>query len=175
MKKYSLSMRIMHWLVSVMLLTLIAVGAFMVDLDPETVDYKYKLYGLHKSFGLLALLFIFTRIVIRIRSKIPTPSSKIPKLQQKAAVVGHYVLYLLMLIIPISGYVMSATFAKSNGVFFFDFKLPDLLDKNEAFFAIARNLHGSFPYILLVVLGGHISATIWHYYRHKENILKRII
>ena len=55
-EKYSLSMRIMHWLMGAMILMAIGVGWFMTGLDPEISTYKYDLYGAHKAFGTLLLL-----------------------------------------------------------------------------------------------------------------------
>ena len=112
--KFPLSMRIVHWAMALLLLSLIMAGATMVkSLEP----WQLSLLFWHKSFGVVAALLVIVRLVIKWRSaSVPLPSD-IPRWQAIAARVSHGLLYTLMGVIPVSGLAMQYFGARPVSVF----------------------------------------------------------
>ena len=95
-EKYPIIMRVLHWAMALIILSLIGVGFWMVDLPKDYADRGY-VYSLHKSFGVTILILIVLRFVVRMISKIPPLPASIPAIAQKAAHGAHLALYVLIL------------------------------------------------------------------------------
>jgi cytochrome b561 len=93
---------------------------------------------------------------------------------QFAAHAGHLALYGLMLVIPISGWLMSS--AKGfQTVWFGVLPIPDLLDKNKELGDLLQTVHMSLNLLFALVLVGHIGAALKHHYIDKDDILTRML
>ena len=97
-----------------------------------------------------------------------------PGWQQQAAVWGHRMLYLLMLLIPLSGWLMSS--AKGFSVVYFGvLPLPDLVGRNADLADLFKNAHALLNQLLLLVLAGHIGAALKHHYLERDDVLTRML
>ncbi len=167
MVKYNISMRILHWLMAILILCLIAVGFYMEGL-PKEDPIKYTLYGLHKSFGVMIIFLFVVRIITRIRSSIPPLPEGIKPLEKKLSHGIHHLLYLFMILVPVSGYVMSD--AGGHDVKFFGLLMPDFFEKNKEIGGIAHEMHEIIPYVLLGIVILHVAGAIKHrFFEPKEN------
>jgi cytochrome b561 len=170
--KYSLNLRILHWLTAILIIGMLAIGYYMTDL-PKDDPSRGLIYGLHKSFGVVIIGLFFIRVLIRKISHIPAMPRKINKLEQKAAHIVHYILYFFMFSIPVSGYAASNLYGKTVKLFGID--MPILLDKNPELGSIASFIHVNFPPILIALISLHLIGALKHYFFDKENIFKRMI
>lgn len=158
-EKYPRAMRALHWLMALVIITLIVVGIYMTGLEDS--PGKFQIYGLHKAFGVIALLLIAVRIAIRAKSTVPALPSALTRAQQMAAHGAHHLLYLLMVLMPVSGYVMSAAHPKQYGVSLFGLALPNL-PPSEFWAGLAHQVHSIGSYVLVVVLIAHIAGAVKH-------------
>ncbi|MDJ1407807.1 MAG: cytochrome b/b6 domain-containing protein [Candidatus Midichloria sp.] len=71
------------------------------------VPFKFSVYGLHKSIGVLIFLFLVIRIFNRFNFKIPKLPTAIKKFERIAAKIAVFFLYLGIITMPVSGYLMS--------------------------------------------------------------------
>src|SRR5690348_16232699 len=102
--KYSRSMRVLHWMMALIIIGVIWAGITMAALpDRELVKFAV-FFPWHKSFGMLALLLATARVFIRFRSVIPALPRGITRLEVRTAAVAHVTLYVLMFLVPLSGY-----------------------------------------------------------------------
>ena len=172
--KYNIYLRIVHWVMAAAIIGLIASGWYMEGIDPKAPD-KYDLYPWHKSFGMMVLIFFFVRIVLRFRTHIPELPDGIKGIEALASHVVHLILYVFMLIVPVSGYIMSV--AGGHGVKLFSLRVPELFEKNKELAGLARELHGIFPYILLGILVVHILGALKHRFFDKpeNDVLCRMV
>ncbi len=172
--KYSLPMRIMHWLFAVIILGLIALGWYMTGLN-NNVSYKYELYNLHKSFGVLILLLLPVRLIIRWTSRIPPLPKSMPLAEQRRGKLAHVLLYVFMFIVPASGYLMSD--ANGRSVPFFTIVMPTLIGKNSVLGGYLTDAHAILAYTFLALITLHVLAVIkYHFFDKPENdILHRMI
>jgi cytochrome b561 len=166
--KYPLTLRILHWTMAVIILGLIAAGWSMVSPDGQTVSKFDFLYPWHKSFGMLILILVMVRIVIRRRARVPELPAGLAAWEVRAAKIGHVALYTLMIVVPCMGYSMSSSFTQSDGVFFFGVNLPELLPKNDARFAVFQALHRYLAYTLLVLVVLHVAGALKHRFVDKD-------
>ena len=171
-KRYPAKMRIMHWVMSPLILLMLIAGLYMTS-DFAPAQYKFSIYGIHKSMGLLLFVMIIMRFFIRRSSSVPPLPHELGKVQQKLAIAGHHFMYLCIFLIPISGYLMSVFGGYT--VSFFGIPLVNLFAKNEALGAFFYKAHSVLNYILICLLIGHIIAPFKHYFIDKVNVWKRMI
>lgn len=174
-EKYSLTMRIIHWLMAIMILGLIFTGWYMEGL-PNDAPNKYDLYGWHKSFGLTAFFLVIIRILVRLTSKMPGLSPKMASWEVFAAKAGHFLLYLFMFAVPLSGIIMSAAGGYGLDFFFTEFNPP--IEKNKELSRTAGEFHEVLPYILLGVVILHLLGVLKHKFIDKDpelDVLKKML
>ena len=95
---------ILHWTIGLGILALIAIGLTMTHLGLAPMA-KFQLYQLHKSIGITVLLAVLLRLLWRLTHR-PPPLPAMPPLEKAAAEGTHRLLYLLMLVIPLSGWAL---------------------------------------------------------------------
>ncbi len=174
-RRYAREQRILHWVLAILILGLIAVGWWMEGLDRETAPYKFTVYGWHKSLGMIVLLLVLWRISARHRHGAPELPHTIPYLQRMLANMVQGLMYLSMLAVPISGYIMSE--AAGYGVSVFGWKLPQLMEKNTEIAGWAHDIHGIAPYVFLGLIALHIAGALKHRFfdRPEHNVLRRML
>ena len=169
---YTGTAKILHWLMALLLFAMLGLGFYMSDLPLS--PQKLQLYSWHKWTGVSAFLLLVIRLAWRLTHQPPALPTLTPKIQQWAAHLGHGSLYVLMLVIPLSGWLMSS--AKGfQTVWFGVLPIPDLLEKNKELGAVLAEVHESLNIILILVLLIHIAATIKHHVLDKDDTLRRML
>ena len=161
----------LHWLVAALLIGGFALGQYMTGLTLS--PSKLQLYSYHKWIGVTAFLLALARLVWRLAKGTP-PAVPMPRWQHLVAETTHRVLYLLMLLIPLSGWLMSS--AKGfQTVYFGVLPIPDLLEKNKEIGDLLALVHKSLNLLFIAVLAGHIGAALKHHFIDKDDILTRML
>jgi cytochrome b561 len=168
--KYHPFLRLLHWVVALLLFGLIGVGLYMTEVAKP--PFKGELYGLHKSFGMLALFLIALRLLVRQFTRIPPHLDAIPHWQRRAATLVHWLLYPLMLAMPLSGYLMSVT--AGYPVQMFGLTIPPLWDKDKALNHLMRDVHETAYWVLLAVVALHVLAVLRHA-RQGHSVWRRMV
>ena len=173
--KYSLSSRILHWSMAAIILTLLGLGIFMTEFLSKEAPNRMMVYDLHKSLGVLVLILIFLRIVNRLIHKAPPLPQTFPKWEKILAHLGHSGLYFLMILTPLSGYLMSNSFGYP--VKFFGLEMPFLVEKDFEIGKIFSETHELSSYTLLGLVALHIIAAFKHRFEKnpEHDVLKRMI
>ena len=161
-----------HWLIALMIAISFGVGFYMADL-PLSPD-KLKLYSWHKWAGVSAFLLVWFRLFWRVTHRPPALPDSMPRVMQVAAHAGHFLLYALMLAIPLSGWLMSS--AKGfQTVWFGILPIPDLLNKNKELGDLLQTVHMSLNLLFAVTIVGHVGAALKHHFIDKDDILTRML
>lgn len=173
--KYALSSRIIHWLMAAIILFLLGLGIYMTEILPKDAVNHLQVYELHKSLGVLVLILLFVRIINRIVKKAPPLPNTMPKYEQILAHLGHIGLYVLMFVVPISGFLMSNSFGFA--VKFFSIELPMLIGTDFERGKLFAEAHELSAYALLGLVAVHVGAVIKHRFFDKpeHDVLKRMI
>src|SRR4029077_17932544 len=116
---------ILHWIMAILLICLVILGLYMVSL-PIGLE-KLKMYGWHKEYGILALMLVIVRFTWRLINK--TPYLNIPLLEKIAARAVHWLFYVFMFALPISGWLITSA-AGLPASFFGLFVLPNLISSD---------------------------------------------
>ncbi|UYM18210.1 cytochrome b [Endozoicomonas euniceicola] len=174
-EKYPVLMRLMHWLMAITILGMIGSGWFMAGLDPDTAPYKYDIYFWHKSFGVLAMLLIVARIIIRLSIKHPKLSETLPSFEKALAKLAHFSMYLLMIAVPVSGLLMSEFSGKP--IPFFGLTLPEVIENNKELAGQLHSIHTSIPFVLLGIIALHILGALKHRFMDspENDVLKKML
>ena len=166
-EKYHISIRILHWLMALMIISLLIVGFYMKGIDKELFS-RGIFYHFHKSFGVVVLFLVAIRIFFRLIKSTPPLPEAIPDKIKKLAHRVHYLLYLLMFIMPLSGYLMSNFYGYR--VRLFDVKMPYLVEKNVELGAFFAKTHQVLGFVFVFVITLHVLGVIKHrFFDEKEN------
>ncbi len=158
-----------HWLMAVVLLGLFAVGLWMVDLNYYSAWYQTAPYW-HKSVGVLLMLLLALRIVLKLTGRMPAPNTGgSPKLVH----LVHALLYLLPLLLGLSGYLISTADGRALEVFGL-FQLPATLTL-EGQEDIAGEIHSYLAWGLIGIAALHALAALKHHLIDKDDTLNRML
>jgi cytochrome b561 len=170
-KRYTGTAVMLHWLVALLIFVAFPLGMYMHDLPLSPT--KLQLYSYHKWLGMTVLLLAVFRIVWRVTHTPPALPDSVPRLQQLASHTIHGLLYVLILAVPVSGWVMSS--AKGfKTVWFGVLPLPDLVGKDKALGELLSGVHQSLNYLLLALVVLHVAAALKHHLIDKDGILLRM-
>jgi len=170
-QKYPPLMRALHWLMAIIIIAMLALGLIMEGIPRENPLHQ-TLYDVHKSFGVLVLMLFAIRISLRLRFGSPALPAIISGMVKKLALAGHYLLYLLMFIMPASGYLMTNSFGFP--VRFFGIALPKVIGIDKEAGMSFATIHAISAYILIFFIVVHIGAVILHLVKDRVNLLKRM-
>lgn len=168
--EYGLIAKSFHWLIAVMIIGLLPVGLGMGTL--ENSPFKFQIYAMHKSFGLLVFFLGLGRIIWRFVSAPPEHLDAHAKWEVTLASAAHFWLYVCIIGMPLSGWLMSN--AGEFPVPFFGLQMPALIGKNEALGDLFYNIHEILGYTLLFVLALHAAGALKHHVLDKDETLRRM-
>ena len=162
----------LHWLIALMILLSLGVGLYMVELKLSPT--KLQLYSWHKWAGVTIFALVVIRCVWRLTHTPPPLPADLPRWQQLVAETTHYVLYALMIAIPLTGWLMSS--AKGfQTVYFGVLPIPDLITKNKELGETLNLVHRYLNYTLIAIIAAHIGAAIKHHFIDKDDVLRRML
>lgn len=170
--RYTRTAIFLHWLVGLGLIGTFALGFYMegLPLSPN----KLQLYSWHKWAGMTLLVLAVVRLAWRMSHPAPELPLAMSPLVRLAAHAGHWVLYALMLAIPLSGWLMSS--AQGIPVVWFGvLPLPDLVAKSKALGALLGNIHVILNYTLVLAVVGHVGAALHHHFVKKDAVMVRML
>ncbi|WP_334079041.1 cytochrome b [Microbulbifer sp. M83] len=167
---YSFTVRIIHWGMAVLLLSLLLAGLTMVrSLEP----WQPALLGLHKSLGTIAFIAVITRLSARLDSASPGLPQAMHPLQRAAARSSHLLLYVLMIALPLSGYLMQS--AAGRPIHVFDWlTIPTAFPVNLELYGLFRETHFALAASLAVLVLIHIGAALHHGLVRRDGVLQSI-
>jgi cytochrome b561 len=150
--------RLLHWLMAVMVLTMLFLGVGMA----ASVSERHRfLVAIHRPLGLAVLVLVAIRLVNRLLDPPPPLPDTMPPLQRFAAKASHVLLYALMFIMPVVGWGMLSA-APYPIVIYGSLRLPPILPHDPALYAWLRQLHTDFAYLLFAVFLVHVGAALMH-------------
>lgn len=161
----------LHWLMAWLI-----IAAYFLGLSIESIPVgpdRIQVVGWHKWLGVtIAFLWGF-RVLWRATHRPPAPPANSPAWQNTAAHLVHLAIYVLMIAIPVSGWLMSS--AKGFTTNFFGlFDLPNLLEKDKPLAHTLKEVHEVLANGLMLLVALHIGAALKHQLIDKDNLLARM-
>ena len=172
-RRYNPTAQALHWITALLMFIVVPLAWVMVAL-PDDAPWGNTFFMLHKSFGLTILAIVAFRLVWRARHPAPPSPSTLAQWERAAARASHWLLYLILVGMPVSGYVMSAASGHA-GTLFGLVPLPSL-PHSKPVSSAAHWVHvaiGQWVVYALVVL--HLLATVWHVVVRRDAVLGRML
>lgn len=171
-KQYTLLAIGLHWWVALLIFIAFPLGIYMHDLPFSPT--KLKLFSWHKWLGVTVFMFVVIRIYWRLRHSPPNLPDSMSNWQKLVSHVAHNLLYLLMVAIPLSGWLMSS--AKGfQTVLFGVLPIPDLLSKDKELGNLLAIVHQTLNFSFLALIVMHVLAVLKHHFIDKDVILRRML
>ena len=168
MQKYSAQLRVIHWLMFLCFSALFVIGYFMTEFKQAE---PWSWYALHKSLGVSVFLLLLVRWFIRFKSTLPVAAEYMSSVDEKISKSVIHTMYILMLSVPIGGYLMSNM--AGHAVALFGLSLPTLAAESADYKELAHDFHAYSAYTFLAVIGLHLLGVIRHHIKGNE-VLRRI-
>lgn len=170
--RYTLTAIVLHWLVALLIFAAFPLGFYMHDLPLSPT--KLHLYSYHKWLGVTVLLLLAIRLAWRSTHRPPALPDSMTSWQQLVSHLVHGGLYVLMLAVPLSGWLMSS--AKGfQTVWFGVLPLPDLVGKDKVLGETLSLIHTGLNYLLLALVVLHVAAALKHRLIDKDDIVFRML
>lgn len=169
--RYSTPAIVLHWLVALLIFVAFPLGLYMADLplSPE----KLQLFSYHKWIGVTVFMLAGLRVVWRLTHTPPPLPASVAGWQRRASAIAHGLLYLLILVIPISGWLMSSAKGVQT-VWFGVLPLPDLIGKDKALGHLLEEVHETLNYTLLALVVLHVAGALQHHFIERQPFLQRM-
>lgn len=170
--KYGAVTKALHWVTAPLILGMLGVGLYMTGLDD--LGQKLVLYPLHKSVGVCVLVLVLLRIVWHLYSKKPPLPASLKAWEKAAALAVHLLLYVCLVGMPLSGWLLSSAAGRTVSVFNM-FKLPDLVGQNENLADIFGETHEILGWTLIGLIIVHVFGALKHRFIDKDKTLQRML
>lgn len=163
--------KILHWLVALFVIGNLIGGMLLEDLPPEI---RGMVMPVHKAIGISVLILMIARTFWRVQQGFPKLPEAIPARERKLARLGHLAFYPLLILMPISGWMLSS--AAGYPVSFFGlFTLPLVIEKNPALRELFGAAHSAIGWALVVLVAVHIAAAFYHHYFQGHKLIRRML
>lgn len=160
--------KLIHWTMAALLIGMFIIAYTMINLDRS--EFMLFLYRLHKSTGLLLFALVGMRLLwIAVN---PRPHLAIPRWQRISANINIIVLYLMMIAMPVSGFLTSTL--SGHEVSFYGLFTISAWGHDKALTAIFSEAHELAAYLLIAAFLMHVMAAIYHHFILRDGVLQRM-
>ena len=172
-RTYDPVIRAIHWTT----LVLVAAAFTAVWLaDPAFVGGSHvrSVVQIHRSLGLTVAALTVFRLFWRWHARIPPLPSDLPAVQKVAARGVEGLIYVLLLAQPTVGLLYTNAYGLRANLFFLA-ELPAIIGRNRPFAAQLGAVHNFLGYSLLVLIGIHAAAALFHHFIRCDGVLDAML
>ncbi len=168
---FSRPARWLHWSMAVLILAMLFIGVGMV----ASVSARHAwLVAMHKPLGMLALVLVILRIGVRWRHPPPALPEDLPPIQRWMAHLSHWLLYGLMLSLPLVGWAMLSA-GGYPVMLTASLRLPAIVPAGATAFAWLRHLHAALALLLFATVLVHLAAALYHGWIRRDGVLASML
>jgi len=169
--RWGIVQQTLHWFIVIAAITQLTLGFTFANLA-QGEPARATVFAAHATLGLIILAVMLVRLGWRLGNPVPRLPDTLEPWQKRLALSTHWLLYLLLIGMPIGGYLLVN--AHGHGVPFFGTELPALIPPNEALEEVIESMHvgGAFAIIGLVIL--HVAGALRHEFILRDNTLRRM-
>jgi cytochrome b561 len=168
--QFTMPMRILHWLMVVMVLTMLCIGVKMV----VSITGYHTLMAIHRPLGIAILIVACVRLIVRIFSPLPPFPPTVPPRERLIATTTECLMYALLFAMPLIGWGMLSA-ARYPVVMFGSVRLPYILPHNALLYWSLRKTHTILAYVFFFTFLGHFAAVLFHTLVVRDGLLLRMV
>ena len=168
--QFTMPMRILHWLIAAIVLTMLCVGVTMV----ASIGSYHALLSIHRPLGIAILVLAAARLLTRVLSPLPPFPPTVPPRERLAATASEYLMYALLFAMPLIGWGMLSA-ARYPVVMFGSWRLPYILPHDVMLYWWLRQTHTVLAYLFFVTVLGHFGAVLFHTLVVRDGLLFRMV
>lgn len=171
--RYTRTAMFLHWLIVALLIAQYAIAWTMPHIGRNTP--VTTLISLHFSLGVLILGLIIIRLIWRLIHGEPAHEAGVPRWQVHSARAIHALLYLLLIVVPVLGWINASY--RGMPISFFDLvRVPPLVGIHAAGWRRTGDIHTLIAeYAILPLVGLHVAAALYHYFVRRDRVLQRML
>ncbi|WP_423196065.1 MULTISPECIES: cytochrome b [unclassified Cupriavidus] len=163
----------LHWLIAFGIFAAFGLGLYMTGI-PGLTPTKLKLFSWHKWLGVTIFAFALLRVLWRVTHAAPPVAAGTPAWQARAAAGVHHLLYVLILVVPVTGYLYSCA-AGVPVVYLGLWKLPMLIGPDDTARDILKVTHIWLNYAMAAIVVMHALAALKHQLVDRDGTLARMV
>lgn len=173
-RTYSPLQRTLHWITALAVIAMIPIGLYMVRRGAATNfdSLTNTLYSWHKLIGFCILWLVVVRIIVRLMRGAPPPEPTLNPLQRFAAEATHFGIYVLLLVVPILGWLGVSYFGARGAAL--GITLPAIVSENQGLAKTILAYHGWAALALGALVLMHIGAALMHKVVLKDGVFARM-
>jgi cytochrome b561 len=171
-EQFGVVARTLHWLTLVLL-----IGAFTLAVSMVNMPFsprKLEFYSWHKWVGVTIFLVALLRLAWRFANPVPQPPDGTPHWQRRLAGLSHAALYAILLIMPVTGWIMSSAL-NLPVVYLGLIHIPSPFGVDRALGEAMKVVHLSLAVALLVLVSIHILAALYHHLVLRDDVMRRML
>jgi len=167
--RFTVLMRILHWLMAAMVLSMLLIGMAMV----ASLGNYHWLISIHRPLGIMVMIVAVIRFINRKFSTLPPFPPTMSAQERQVAHTSEILLYTLMIVLPLVGWGMLSA-GNYPIVMIGSLHLPAILPANPTLYAVLRKTHTILAYALFVTFLSHLSAVLFHTLVVRDRLLDRM-
>ena len=172
MTTYTRTAIVLHWLIAVFAFAQISLGLWMIGIPKAPPGIRVYWFNLHKSIGITLGLFILVRLLWRLTHRAPPLPATVPAWQRVAAKTSHVLLYVCMLVMPLSGY-LGSSFTKYP-IIYWGMRLPHWGWEAPALKELCSQVHLVTVTLFITLIAIHITAALKHLLVSRDGVFQRM-
>jgi cytochrome b561 len=169
---YTSTAKWFHWLIVLLVGLELVIAVLMPDVHRNTTPDM--LMNLHFSFGITIIIVMILRVLWRLTHRAPPLPAGTSRGQALAAQLMHFALYALLFVIPFAGWVWANALGFTVTLFGL-VSMPALVPKGSSLLHIASRTHAFLAGTIVILIGLHVLAALWHWYYEKDDVLERML
>jgi cytochrome b561 len=173
--RYPAPSRWLHWLTAALVAVIIVAGIWIHYFEPADEAFKLRLYNIHESLGVTVFLLTLIRLLNRYRHPPPPLAADTPSAIRFAAHFNHGALYVLLILMPVIGFLATNAWGFPLSVFGVLPPLPSPVGKNEDLAKVLSFLHLCGAITVVLLIGAHLMGVIYHTFFRRDGLLRRML
>ncbi len=169
---YTGTAKALHWIIVLLLIAQFVFAWTMPHIGRNTP--VTTLISLHFTFGIIILAVAIVRLIWRATHAEPPPEDGLPPWQRQTARLVHWLLYGLLFVVPILGWINASW--RGMPIVMFGLELPQLVGTRAPGWQWTGHWHVLLAeYAMLGLVGLHVLAALYHYFVRRDGVLQRML
>ena len=167
---YGVPAIVLHWLLALLIVFMAGLGWFMMTVEHEPGGQQY--ITLHKSVGLVLFALVLLRVIWRVAHKPEPLPPGLPAWQVKLSAATEGLLYLCMIVMPVTG-TLGSMYQRS-GLVFFGTTLPRWVPANRDTAELFFGIHSFTVWVLVALVALHVAGGLKHLFIDRDQVFRRM-